>query len=245
MHETPDAITLAPVPPMIDALQRWILKVAPVVALPLALASLAGTFFWVPTEKGLGLSQRIFYWHVPTATSCYLAFAIAGAASIAYLRTRRADWDHAAHAAVSVGVLFATMTLGTGVIWGHTAWGTWWTGDSRLTTFLVLWLIYASYLLLRMFARDSEMAPRYAAVLAIVGLVNIPVVVMATRIFRTIHPQVINNPQGGIDDPRMVATLLISFVAFLALVLWLWALRMAQLRLAGRLELIEAERHAY
>jgi heme exporter protein C len=230
---------------MIEGLQRWILRLAPVAALPLALASLFGTFFWVPTEKSLGLSQRIFYWHVPAATACYLAFAIGGAASIAYLRTRRADWDHAAHAAVSVGVLFATIVIATGAIWAHTAWGAWWTGDARLTTFLVLWLIYASYLLLRMFARDNEMAPRYAAVLAIVGLVNIPVVMMATRLFRTIHPQVIRNPEGGIDDPRMVATLLLSFAAFLAIVLWLWALKLAQLRLAGRLDLLEGEHHAY
>lgn len=229
---------------MIDALQRWILRLAPPLVLPLGLVSLAMIFFWVPTEQTLGLSQRIFYWHVPTATSCYLVFGISGLSSIAYLRTRRADWDHAAHAAVSVGMLFATLTIVTGSIWAHTAWGAWWTGDSRLTTFLILWLIFASYLLLRIFARDNEMAPRYAAVLAIVGTVNIPLVILATRIFRTIHPQVINNPQGGIDDPRMVYALLVSFAAFLALVLWLWALKLAQLRIAGRLDLIEGDRNA-
>jgi len=229
---------------MIDALQRWILRIAPLVALPLSLASLVAIFFWVPTEETLGLSQRIFYWHVPAATGCYLAFVIAGISSVAFLRTRRADWDHAGHAAVSVGMLFATITIGTGCIWAHTAWGTWWTGDSRLTTFLVLWLIFASYLLLRVFARDNEMAPRYAAVLAIVGAVNIPLVVMATRLFRTIHPQVINNPEGGIDDPRMIYALLVSFAAFLALVLWLWALKLAQLRIGGRLDFLEGERNA-
>lgn len=229
---------------MIDALQRWILRLAPPLALPLLLVSLWAIFFWVPTEQTLGLSQRIFYWHVPAATGCYLAFGIAGAASIAYLRTRRPDWDHAGHAAVSVGLLFATITIGTGSIWAHTAWGAWWTGDSRLTTFLVLWLIFASYLLLRIFARDNEMAPRYAAVLAIVGAVNIPLVIMATRLFRTIHPQVINNPQGGIDDPRMVYALLLSFAAFVVLILWMWALKLAQLRIAGRLDLIEGDRQA-
>ncbi|MFN2425426.1 MAG: cytochrome c biogenesis protein [Candidatus Binatia bacterium] len=229
---------------MIDALQRWILRLAPPLALPLVLASLAAIFFWVPTEQTLGLSQRIFYWHVPAATGCYLAFAIAGVASIAFLRTRRADWDHAAHAAVSVGMVFATIVIGTGSIWAHTAWGAWWTGDSRLTTFLILWLIFASYLLLRIFARDNEMAPRYAAVLAIVGTINIPLVMMATRLFRTIHPQVINNPQGGIDDPRMVYALLLSFAAYLALVLWLWALKLAHLRMAGRIDLLEGDRDA-
>lgn len=229
---------------MIDTLQRWILRGAPFVTLPAALASLVAIFFWVPSDKALGFSQRIFYWHVPSATGCFLAFGIAGIASAVYLKTRRSDWDHAAHAAVSVGMMFATIVIATGSIWAHTAWGTWWTWDSRLTTFLVLWLVYASYLLLRMFARDNEMAPRYAAVLAIVGATNVPLVMMATRLFRTIHPQVIRNPQGGIDDPRMVTALLLSFACLLTLVLWLWALKLAQLRLAGRIELLEADRYA-
>ena len=148
-----------------------------------------------------------------------------------------------AHAAVSVGLLFASIVIVTGAIWAHTAWGVWWTSDSRLTTFLILWLVFAAYLLLRAFGRDNEMMPRYAAVLAIVGTANIPLVMMATRLFRTIHPQVINNPKGGIDDPRMVWTLLLSFGAFLGLVLWFWALKLAQLRAEGRLELLEGERH--
>lgn len=229
---------------MIDTIERWILRVAPLFVLPFGLASLIAIFFWVPTDVNLGLSQRIFYWHVPAATACFLAFAIAGIASIGYLKTRRADWDHAAHAGVSVGMIFATVVIATGSIWAHTAWGAWWTWDSRLTTFLVLWLVYASYLLLRTFARDNEMAPRYAAVLAIVGATNVPLVMMATRLFRTIHPQVINNPKGGIDDPRMVTALLLSFVTFLGLVLWLWALKLAELRVAGHIELLEGEHHA-
>lgn len=229
---------------MIDSLQRWILRIAPLVALPTTLASLLAIFFWVPSDQSLGLSQRIFYWHVPSATGCFVAFGIAGLSSVAHLRTRRADWDHAAHAAVSVGMVFATIVLGSGSIWAHTAWGAWWTWDSRLTTFLVLWLVFASYLLLRTFAQGNEMAPRYAAVLAIVGAVNVPLVMMATRLFRTIHPQVINNPQGGIDDPRMVQALLLSFAALLSLVLWLWALKLMQLRAAGRIELLEGDRHA-
>lgn len=214
---------------------------APLLALPLALVSLYQIFFWVPTEKVLGLSQRIFYWHVPAATFCYVAFIFAGVASLVFLLTRRRDWDHAAHAAVSVGMVFATIVMGTGSIWAHTAWNTWWTPDSRLMTFLVLWLVFASYLLLRVFARDNEMAPRYAGVLAIVGASIIPLVILATRIFHTIHPQVINNPQGGIDDPRMVTALLVSLGAFLPLLLWLWALKFAELRAAFAIELLEGE----
>lgn len=229
---------------MVDSLQRWLLRLAPPLALPLVLASLFTIFAWVPTDATLGLSQRIFYWHVPAAVVCYLAFAVAGLASAAYLKTRRADWDHAAHAAVSVGMLFATIVIGTGSIWGHTAWGTWWTWDARLSTFLVLWLEFASYLLLRTFARDNEMAPRYAAVLALMGTATVPLVMMATRLFRTIHPQVIRNPEGGIDDPRMVAALLLGFGTYLVLVLWLWALKLAQLRTESRVELLEGDLQA-
>ncbi len=227
---------------MIDFLHRWSLRLAPLTTVVFGLVSLWAIFFWVPTEKMLGLSQRIFYWHVPAATSCYLAFAMAGIASGVYLKTRRLAWDQAAHASVSVGMVLATMVLVTGCIWGHTAWGAWWTWDSRLTTFLVLWLLFASYLLLRTFARDNEMAPRYAAVLGIVGACNIPLVILATRLFRTIHPQVINNPKGGLDDSRMVYALLLSFVAFLGLLMWLWALRLSLLRDTERIELLEGQR---
>jgi len=221
---------------MIDFFQRWSLRLAPPVAVALLLVSLCGVFAWVPTDKSLGLSQRIFYFHVPAATSCFLAFAVAGIASIVFLKTRSDIWDHAAHAAVSVGMVLATMVLVTGSIWGHTAWGTWWTWDARLTTFLVLWLVYAAYLLLRNLARENEMAPRYAAVLAITGGLNVPLVMLATRLFRTIHPQVIGNPEGGISDPRMVTTLLVAMAGFTLLFAWLWALRVASLRLEHRID---------
>lgn len=226
---------------MVITLEKWFLRVAPPLAIPLALASLAGVFFWVPSDKMLGLSQRIFYWHVPAATTCFLAFAAAGVASIAYLRTRRREWDQAAHASVSVGILLATVVLATGCIWGKIAWGAYWSWDARLTTFLVLWLVFAAYLLLRSFARENDMAPRYAAVLAIVGAINVPLVMMATRLFRTIHPQVINNPQGGIDDPRMKITFALSMFAFLFLLLWMWALRFSVLRLSARVEELQEE----
>lgn len=228
---------------MIHASQRWTLRLAPWIALPSTVASLLAVFFWVPTDATLGLSQRIFYWHVPSATACFVAFAIAGVSSIAYLRTRKLEWDHAAHAAVSVGMLYATIVIGTGSIWAHTAWGAWWTWDSRLTTFLVLWLVFASYLMLRVFARENEMAPRYAAVLAIVGATNVPLVMMATRLFRTIHPQVIQNPKGGIDDSRMVVALLISMAALLSMMLWFWALKLAELRITREVELLEGDDH--
>jgi heme exporter protein C len=222
-------------------LERIFLRLAPPAAGALFLVTLWAVFFWVPTDAGLGLSQRIFYYHVPSATTSFLGFAAGGVASALFLKTRRSDWDHAAHAAIGVAMTFATIVLLTGSIWARTAWGTWWTWDARLTTFLVLWALFASYSLLRGFTRGSELGPRYAAVLAVVGALNIPLVMMATRLWRTIHPQVIRNPQGGIQDPAMRATLGLCMIAFFVLFAWLWALRVRVLRLDERVELLTAD----
>jgi heme exporter protein C len=211
---------------MVEKIETWTLRIAPFIAGPMVLVALIGIFFWVPTDAALGISQRIFYFHVPCATTTFLAFAIAGISSAVFLKTGRTDWDHAAHAAVGTGMIFATLVLATGSIWARTAWGTWWTWDARLTTFLVLWLVFATYLLMRSLARDNDMAPRYAGVLAVVGAMNIPLVMMATRLWRTIHPQVIRNPDGGIEDTAMLVTLLLSMIAILSTFAWICALRL-------------------
>ena len=226
---------------MVEKLERLILLVAPVGAGLAFPVTLWAVFFWVPTDVGLGLSQRIFYYHVPSATMSFVAFASAGIASAVFLARNDSDWDHAARAAVGVGMVFATILLVTGSIWARTAWGTWWTWDARLTTFLILWLVFASYVLLRSFASESEMGPRYAAVLAIAGALNIPLVMMATRLWRTIHPQVIRNPEGGIQEPAMRITLGLCMIAFLLLFTWLWALRTRVLRLSERIDALVAD----
>jgi heme exporter protein C len=226
---------------LVARIENIILRLTPPVAGAAVLVTLWAIFFWVPTDAGLGLSQRIFYYHVPSATMAFLGFATAGASSALFLKTGNTDWDCAAQAGVSTGLTFATIVLCTGSIWARTAWGAWWTWDARLTTFLVLWLVFASYVLLRALARGNEMAPRYAAVLAIVGALNIPLVMMATRLWRTIHPQVIRNPQGGIGDPAMRTTLGLCFITFVLLFAWLWALRVRFLRLTERAELLLEE----
>lgn len=223
---------------MLAALERTLLRFTPPLIAALFLVSIACVFFWVPTDAGLGLSQRIFYYHVPSASVSFLGFGLGGAASALFLYNGRSEWDMAARASISVAMVFATMVLVTGSIWARTAWGTWWTWDARLTTFLVLWLLFASYGLLRSFARGTELGSRYAAVLAVVGTLNIPLVMMATRLWRTIHPQVINNPQGGIEDPAMKTTLGLSMLAFLVLFTLLWALRMRILRLEERVDVL-------
>jgi len=222
--------------------EDWSMRAAPfaaTIAVPLAILAV---FFWVPTDAGLGLSQRIFYFQFPCATTSFAAFAGAGIAGLLHLRSGRSAYDHASHAAVVTGMAFATLVLITGSIWARTAWGTWWTWDARLTTFLVLWLVFASYLTLRALGRDNHMMPRYAAVLATVGALNIPLVMMATRLWRTIHPQVIRNPEGGIDDSRMIAALVLSFVAVFSLFFWLWAVRSRLFRIDERIATLEHAR---
>lgn len=221
---------------MIPKIANLIFKISPPVVCFLFPITLWAVFFWVPTDAFLGLSQRIFYYHVPSAITCFVGFASGGLCSAVFLKTGRSDWDHAAHAAIGVGLLFGAILLTTGMVWARTAWGNWWVWDARLTTFLVLWLIFASYVLLRSMASDNEMMPRYAAVLAIVGCVNIPVVQFATRLWRTLHPQVIRNPEGGINDPAMQATLGMCLVAFLVLFTWLWAMRVRVLLMGERID---------
>jgi len=223
-------------------IESWSLKLAPGLATLFIPLGVVGVFFWVPTDAGLGLSQRIFYFHVPCAIAAFASYAAAGLCGIAYLRYPRSEWDHASNAAVGTGMLFGSLVLITGSIWARTAWGTWWTWDARLTTFLILWLVFASYSMLRALGRGNDMTPRYAAVLAIVGTLNIPLVMVATKLWRTIHPQVIGNPKGGIQDPRMLATLGLGMVAILALCAWYWALRAKILRVEEKVAMLEAAR---
>src|SRR5437868_4581469 len=128
-----------------------------------------------PTERTMGEVQRIFYYHVPSAWTAFLLFFVNLGASVAYLIWRNPKADALAVAAAEVGVVFCTVVLVTGPIWARPVWGIWWTWDVRLTTTLVLWLIYVSYLVLRRFS-DSSQTPTLAAVLAIFGALDVPLV---------------------------------------------------------------------
>lgn len=229
--------------PVMRRITSSILAIVPVPASLAIITSLWAVFFWVPTERFQGIVQRIFYYHVPAAWCCFLAFGISCIASIGYLITRRRPWDHAAHAAIEVGMVFGTLVLITGPIWARPIWGAWWTWDSRLTTTLVLWLIFAAYLLLREMTSNSETSARFAAVLAIVGTLDIPLIIASTRLWRTIHPAVLRTREGGsgLTDPSMVTTLMICMAAFTLLFLWLWALRASTLSMSERVDFLERE----
>src|SRR5581483_2904919 len=153
------------------------------------LVALAMIVFYVPTDRVQGVVQRLFYFHLPLAWIAYLAFFMVLVASIAYLVTRNLRWDTIARASVELGVLFTTLTLVTGSLWGKPIWNTWWTWDARLTTTLVLWFIYVGYMMLRAYTPDLERAARFGAILGIVGFVDIPIVHFSVQWWRTLHPE--------------------------------------------------------
>ncbi len=176
-----------------------------------------------PTEATMGDVQRIFYYHVPSAWTAFLCFIANFLASIVYLIRRNEKLDAFALSAAEVGVVFCTVVLVTGPIWARPVWGIWWTWDARLTSTLVLWLIYVSYLVLRRYTAGGQ-SPVLAASLAVFGFVDVIFVYMAIRWFRTQHPQpVIAGGEGSGLDPRMWHALLwnwLAFLCFAGLLIW-------------------------
>lgn len=165
-----------------------------------------------PTEATMGDVQRIFYCHVPSAATGFTLFFLNFIASIIYLWKKSPVADAWAVTTAEVGVVFCTVVLVTGPIWARYAWGTWWVWDMRLTTTLILWLLYVSYLVLR---RSSEAGSTsvLAAALAVFAFLDVPIVYMANRWFRTNHPQpMIGTPNL---DPRMANILFFNMFAFL------------------------------
>jgi heme exporter protein C len=177
-----------------------------------------------PTESTMGAVQRIFYYHLPHAWVAFLLFFANFLASIWYLVRRTERSDALALASAEVGVVFCTVVLVTGPLWARPVWGIWWTWDARLTSTLVLWLIYVSYLVLRRFATGAQ-TQVLAAALSIFGFLDVPIVYLSIRYFRTQHPQpVIAGGEGSGLDPRMWTAVLwnlAGFLSFALLLIWL------------------------
>lgn len=205
--------------------------------LALMVISLWMIFAWVPTEAEQGIVQRIFYFHVPCAWVAFAAFAIVAVAGIFYLWLGGQIWDDLGYSAAEIGMLFCTLMLLTGSLWAKPIWGTWWTWDSRLTTSFVLWLLYGGYLIMRAMLEESEQVARFAAVVGIVAALDVPVVIVSVRLWRTIHPAVLVTRQGGhgLEDPRMIVTLLVAVAAFTLMFVWLLILRLTVLRTRTRI----------
>ena len=183
---------------------------------PMMVADLAMIFLWVPTEQIMGVVQRIFYFHVPLAWVSLLSFSVVFLASVMYLWKGQRKWDALGHSAAEIGVLFATLFLFTGSVWAKPIWGVWWTWDPRLTTSLILWLMYVAYLMLRSYAPTPSQAARYSAVMGIVGFTDVPIVYFSSVWWRNIHPSMVVGPaaESGSLDPTMRTALMYSILTF-------------------------------
>ena len=181
-------------------------------------ANLYLIFMWAPTEQVMGHVQRIMYFHVAIAWVAFLAFFIVFIGSIMYLWKRNPWWDSVAHTAAEVGVVFATLILITGTIWMRPVWGVWWTWEPKLTTSVILWLIYIVYLMLRAYAPNKTQAGVYAGVLGVIGFVDVPIVYFAATWWRTVHPGTVVGPfaEPGSLDGDMRTALLFSAITFTA-----------------------------
>jgi heme exporter protein C len=181
------------------------------------LSLIAGLYFalvYAPTERLQGPVQRIFYFHVPSAWVSYLAFFVVFVASILYLWRRSVFWDRLGRASAEVGLVFTTLTIVTGSIWARPIWGTWWTWDARLTTTLILWFIYLAYLAVRSYVADPNRAARFAAILGIIGFIDVPVIHMSVVWWRTLHPEpVVVRAEGPALEPPMLVALLVGLAA--------------------------------
>ncbi len=177
------------------------------------LLALYGAFIYAQTEQVMGHIQRIFYVHLPLAWVGFVAFGHACWGGIRYLQTGRREWDVTSAAAAEIGVLFATLVIITGSLWARPVWGTWWTWDPQLVTYLILWFIYAGYLVLRAAAGDDARQARFAAVFAIVGFVDVPLVWLSARYLRALSPVIFTSRSVGLS-PSMAWGLLAGLVAW-------------------------------
>jgi heme exporter protein C len=207
--------------------RRRVLGVSAAVSLA-ALLILA--VFVAPQDVAQGPAQRIFYIHVPSAWVGFLAFFVVFVASIRFLATGEQRFDDAASASASVGLVFTTAVLITGPLWGRAVWGVYWTWDPRLTSFLLLWLIYLSYLVLRGYVPEPQRRARYAAVVGIVGFFDVPIVYLSVRWWRAQHPTQLIFARGGLPA-SMLSVLLVGVVAFTLLYLYLLSVRLRVTRL--------------
>lgn len=190
---------------------------------------------YAPTEATMGLMQKIFYTHLPLAWWSFVSFFVVFVASIAYLRTRNRRWDCLAASAAEIGVLFSGLALITGSIWGRHSWGVWWTWDPRLTTTLVMWFVYAGYLVLRSMNMPRDRQANVAAVVGIVAFVDVPLVFFSARLWRSIHPAVFASKGGGLE-PEMKITAIVCVLLFGLVWAALTAIRYNQARQTDRLD---------
>ena len=190
-----------------------------------------------PPDAVQGEVQRIMYVHVPSAWLAYLSFFVVFVASIAYLKTKKTRWDRVAAASAEIGVLFTALAIALGMLWGKPVWGTWWTWDPRLTTTAVLLLIYIGYLAVRRITDNPSRRATWAAVVGIVGFVDVPIVHLSVVWWRSLHqgPTVFR-----LGAPEIQGTMLLALLGGVAAFTITYAYLMTLRLRVGRLEEREA-----
>ena len=200
--------------------------------------ALYAVFVYVPTEREMGVVQRIFYFHVPSAITAFIAFLLVFVGSIQYLRTRAERWDRLARCAAELGVLFSLIVLVTGPLWARPIWGVYWRWEPRLTSMLILFTIYLSYLMVRAYGPPTAQTQRFGAVLGILGFVNVPLVYYSVHLWapdQQLHPRSVEL------QPEMQLTLYLCFAAVFVLFYYLLSRRLQLERVAD--EIASLRRH--
>jgi heme exporter protein C len=242
IESKPAARTDAPVVTDVQAVARKT-RVSPLAIVVLVMLALFAYFAFVfaPEDELQGAMQRIFYIHVPSAWICFVGFGVTFASSIAYLSTRNEKWDTIAASSAEIGTLFTTVVLATGMMWGHAIWGVYWTWEPRLTSFLVLWLMYLGYLAVRAYVPDPARRARFSAVIGIIAFIDVPIIYLSVNWWRTLHPQqVIVTGDGPHMPAAMVIALMVGLATFSLVYVYLMRLRLDVARLATQLEEIES-----
>jgi heme exporter protein C len=198
-------------------------------ALVFVIAGLYWGLIKAPPDAFQGDSQRIMYLHIPSILVAYLSFFLVFVGSCLYLWKREQRDDNLAHAAAEIGVLFTALTIVEGSIWGRPTWGVWWTWDARLTLTAILLLIFIGYLMLRALIDDESRAASSAAILGIIGFLDIPLIHMSVYWWRTLHqpPSILRPDKAPWENihPELLTALAINFVAFLLIFFYLLSLR--------------------
>ena len=222
-------------------MRRVLLLLTAITAILLAIGTWM-IFAYAPIERTQGMAQKIFYFHVPSAWVAYLAIGVVFFGSVGYLWKRRPWLDTVAEASAEIGFVFCSIVLVSGPIWGKPIWGAWWVWDARLTSALILWLIYLAYVMLRVYAGGGERTAKACAVLGIVGALDVPVIHYSVQWWRTLHPQPVVMAKEGVGTnlaPEMLHTLFFCLFAFTLLYVTLMIHKTTIISLRRRLEALQ------
>lgn len=198
-------------------------------------------FVFAPTEATMGSIQRIFYFHMGSNAASLSSILIAAVTGALFLKTGNPKYDRVSYSCMELGVLFGAISLATGMIWARPIWGTWWTWEARLTSFLILWLIYISYMMLRMSARDDMTIARIAAVFTFLGAIDVPFIGMAPRLWKGLHPVLFGTDAGGEFTFNISQNMLISLAVCITGVMLLYVYLLVQRTKLAKLETDVAE----